>query len=91
MVMVGGAIRAFDPVTSVGVLPDGRIILSDSTTWNLKVLGPDGELKRTWIRHFQPRAVTERDREAERNRRRAELDELAVPSVVVRRIRLNRR
>lgn len=74
MVTHGAGVRAFDPTTSVGVLPDGRIIVSDSTAWTLKVVGLDGRLERKLVRPFQPRGVTAQDRAAERDRRRAQLD-----------------
>ena len=64
----------FEPELLVGVLPDGGVVYADSSTYSLKVVDADGSPLRTLRRPFQPREVTERMQEAEKERRLAELD-----------------
>ena len=76
--------RAFDPETLAGIFPDGRIALVDSTTYDVKVLSPHGQLQQTLHRSFTPREVTRRDRDAEKERRLAEMEASGGPRIVMR-------
>ena len=68
------AARAFEPPLLTGVLPEGRVVLADSTDYSIKLLTADGTLDAVLRRSFEPRAVTRRDREAEKARRIEDLD-----------------
>lgn len=52
----------------VGILPDGRIAVVDSTTYEVKIMELGGEVQQLFRRPFPPREVTRRDREAEKER-----------------------
>lgn len=88
----GGAIRlptglgprVFDPDPSFGVLPEGRIVVADTVTWKVRLIGAEGQVERVAARPFRPRAVTEQDRRAERERRRAEIEAGGGPRIEVR-------
>jgi len=66
--------RAFDPDLMVGVLPDGKIALVDSTTYEVKIFQPGEEVRQRLRRPLSPRPVTRRDQEAEKDR---QLEEMA--------------
>jgi hypothetical protein len=68
-----GAARAFEPQLYSAVLPDGSLVLSDSTAYALKVIGPDGGVRGVFRRPLRPRPVTAAMQRAERERRLAEL------------------
>jgi hypothetical protein len=73
--LMGGARpRAFEPQLFSGVLPDGSVVFSDSSAYAIKVVGPDGGLRRIFQRPLRPRAVTPSMQEEEKKRR---LDEMA--------------
>lgn len=76
--------RVFDPDPSLGVLPDGRIAVADTVTWQVRLVGPGGQVERIARRPFRPRAVTEQDRRAERERRRAEIEAGGGPRIEIR-------
>jgi hypothetical protein len=61
--------RAFDPPLLAGVLPDGRVAVADSTTYEVKLVEPGRGVVVRILRPFSPRKVTSRDREAEKERR----------------------
>ena len=79
----------FAPVFRVGVLPGGGVAFTDSSTYRIKITGPDGGISRVLTRPLRPEPVT-RQRRAEyrerelkaieddpgflANRRRAELE-----------------
>lgn len=73
----GGSIRlssmprmtAFGPPIGTTVLPDGRIAVIDSVGYVVKLLDGQGELGSVLSRPIEPRPVTARDEEAERERR----------------------
>ena len=67
--------RTFEPQLLVGVLPDGGVAYADSSTYGIKVVGPDGTLRRVLTRNHPPREVTSRMQDEEKERRLAELDE----------------
>jgi hypothetical protein len=66
---------AFQPDVHLGVLPDGRLIVADSTTYTIDILDADGRFETTLERPIQPEAVTDDIREKEKARRLALLDE----------------
>ncbi len=64
--------RTFDPGLFVGPLSGGGIAFSDSTTYAIKLTGPEGAVSRILRRPFFPQPVTDRLLEAEIER---QLDE----------------
>ena len=70
---MGAMPRTFEPDLLVGVLPDGRVAYSDSSTYAIKIAS-SGEGVSTVIRRpFAPEEITERMQEAEKDRRLKEL------------------
>ncbi len=67
-------IQLFVPTVRYDVLAGGGIAFVDSSTYAVKVVGPDGELSRILRRPLRPKQVTEevRSREMERLRERTE-------------------
>jgi hypothetical protein len=76
--------RAFDPEVLAGILPDGRIVLADSTTYDIKVMTAEGEVQYLFHRPLFPRPVSRRDRAAERERRLAEMESSGGPRIMMR-------
>jgi len=68
------AARAFEPALLTGVLPDGRVVLSDSSAYALKLIGGEGGLQAVVRRPIAPRRVTRRDEEAETARQLENLE-----------------
>lgn len=66
--------RAWEPALRVAVLPDGRIAVSDSTAWRIKLVDLEGAVVGTLERPIAPTPVTPAVQEAERARRLAEYD-----------------
>jgi len=66
--------RAFEPALLTGVLPDGRVVLADSSAYALKLIGAEGGLQSIIRRPIAPRPVTSRDEEAEKARQLEDLD-----------------
>jgi hypothetical protein len=66
-------LRAFDPGLFVGVFPNGRLAVVDSSTYTIKVVEPQGGVTRIIRRAMAPRKVTRRDQAAERDRRLGEI------------------
>ena len=58
----GTAGMAFAPVFKVGVLPDGAMAFTDSSTYRISILGPEGGLSHILTRPFQPEPVTRQHR-----------------------------
>ncbi len=75
--------RAFDPIIRTAVLPNGQILLTDSTAYDLKLIGPEGGLDGMLHRPLEPRPVTKRDQAAEKKRRLDELEEGGGPRMVL--------
>lgn len=69
-------IQLFVPKLSYDVLPDGGIAFVDSSTYAVKVVGPDGELSRMLRRPLRPRPVTEEVRSTETERLRASAESI---------------
>lgn len=67
--------RTFEPPLLVGVLPDGGVAFADSSAYAIKIVDGGGRPIRILRRPFEPRPVTERMKEAEKERRLAELEE----------------
>lgn len=67
--------RAFDPELHVGVLSDGRVLVADSTAYDVKLIDPDGTVTGNVGRPIAPEAVTDAIMEAERARRREAFSE----------------
>ncbi len=62
------------PVLRAGVLPDGRVVFTDSTGYAIKVAGRDGSLARILTRPFLPVPVTDQIRASEIERRMDGID-----------------
>ena len=84
---VGGihlpATRAFTPVARLAVLPDGDLLVADSSTYRIARIGVDGSPQGTLGRDILPVPVTHRERETERDRRFAALEDGGAPQVSV--------
>ena len=63
--------RQFAPAFRWEALSDGSVVVSDTSAYLLRVLDPDGTVRRIIERAPAPRPVTEADREAARERLRA--------------------
>ena len=61
--------KAFDPGQYLGILPDGRMVLSDSTAYSLKVTSPEGEVVQRLRRPLRPKPVTREIQKKEKARR----------------------
>ena len=66
-------IRAFDPGLSFVALPDGRLAVVDSVDYRIKLVGPAGTVDDALERPVAPTPVTGAIRDAERERRLAQL------------------
>ncbi len=80
----GLGLRAFDPGLYVGVLPQGSLVVADSATYRVKVVGADGSVQRVLTRAVPPRRVSRRDQEDEKARRLAEMESSGGPRIVMR-------
>ena len=69
----------FSPELHWGVLPDGRVVFSDSATYAVKFASPGAGVERILRRPLQPEPVTGRMIRAERRRRVDRLEENAAP------------
>jgi len=67
-------LRAFEPDVRLAGLPDGGFAVVDSTSYDVEIRDAAGELVATVSRPISPVQVTESIREAERNRRMAEIE-----------------
>lgn len=76
--------RAFDPSLMAALFPDGRLVVVDSSDYRIKVLDADGAVEAYIDRPIEPREVTRRDRDAERERQLTELEESGGPRIVMR-------
>ena len=66
--------RTFEPRLLMGLLPNGSVVYSDSSTYEVKVAAADGGgIGRTIMRPFRPRPVTSRI-EREYNRKKEQLE-----------------
>ena len=60
---------AFKPSLYYDLLPDGRLLYSDSSTYAIKTVASDGTPSAIWYRPLEPEPVTDRMRDAEKERR----------------------
>ena len=67
--------RAFEPGIHLGVLSDGRVVVADSTAYEVKLIGPGGTVTGSVGRAIAPETVTDAIMEAERARRREAFSE----------------
>ena len=74
-----GDLPEFSPELHWGVLPDGRVVFSDSTTYAVKVVEARAGVVRILNRPFPPEPVTGRIIRAEKRRRVDRLEENAAP------------
>ena len=72
---------AFEPRLLSGILPDGGLAFSDSSAYAIKLMGPDGAVRRVLTRPIEPRRVTRGIQDAEKERRLAELEAGGGPQV----------
>ena len=80
MVSMGGP-RTFEPRLHAAVLPDGGLAVVDSSAWAVKIVGPDGSVRRRLTRPIEPREVTSRIERAEIQRQLDELESGGGPQV----------
>ena len=59
----------YSPRVNWGVLPDGRVAFSDSTTWSVKIAEAGTGVERILKRPFRPEPVSDRMIDADRERR----------------------
>lgn len=64
----------FTPQVTWAGLPDGGIAVSPGLNYEVRVVAPSGSVSRVLTRPIQPRAVSERDRDAARERTREQLE-----------------
>lgn len=67
-------VRAFDPGLHFAALSDGRLAVVDSSGYRIKLIGEGGTVEEVLERPLDPTPVTNAVRDAERERRLAELD-----------------
>lgn len=72
-------LRTFAPRLYWGVMPDGRVAFSDSTTYAVKIAEAGVGIVRILTRAIPPEPVTDRVIRTERRRRLSELEEEAEP------------
>ncbi|NJD21035.1 MAG: 6-bladed beta-propeller [Gemmatimonadetes bacterium] len=73
--------RTFEPGLLMGPLGDGGVAYSDSSAYTVKVVSSAGALQRIIRRPFTPRPVTDAMKEAEKERRLAELESGGGPQI----------
>jgi hypothetical protein len=79
----GARARAFEPQLYASMLPGGGLVVSDSSAYALKVLGPDGAVQRTLRRPVRPAVVTPAMQRAERERQLEQLESGGGPTVSI--------
>lgn len=67
-------VRAFDPGLHFAALSDGRLAVVDSSGYRIRLIGEDGTVDEILERPLSPIPVTNAVRDAERERRLAELE-----------------
>ena len=72
-------LRTFAPRLYWGVMPDGTVAFSDSTTYAVKIAGAGPGIVRILTRPIPPEPVTDGVIRGEKRRRIAELEEEAEP------------
>lgn len=69
----------FSPNLYMGILPDGRLALADSSTYAVKIVEPGRGVTRVLTRPFYPEPMSGRVIRAEKNRRLRRLEDAAAP------------
>lgn len=77
----------FSPRVNWGMLPDGSVAFTDSTTWTVKIAAAGSGVVRILRRPFQPEPAAGRVIRAEKDRRLRRLEETAEPGEDLRRRR----
>jgi hypothetical protein len=80
-VQIGGRMPAFTPTLRWGVLPSGGAAYFQTAAYAVTVVGSSGDVERVLRRPIEPRRVTERDRDDERDRRRVDFEAGGGPQV----------
>ena len=75
----GWLLPEFSPQVYWGVVPDGHVAFSDSSTYTVKIAEPGAGVVRLLKRPYQPEPVTRRVIRAEKDRRIRALEEAAEP------------
>jgi hypothetical protein len=70
-------LRAFEPGLYFGLTPRGELVVADTVDYAVKIVDREGRANVVLRRPIAPKDVSRRDQEAERERRRAELEERA--------------
>jgi hypothetical protein len=78
------ALRAFDPPLLIGVLPDGRVAVADTSTYQVKIMDLQGTVESVVQRPFTPREVTQADQDAEKERQLEAMVASGGPRMVMR-------
>lgn len=65
----------FSPAFQFAVVPGGSVAVADGATYTIRILDPGGGVLRVLQRPIEPRRVTARDRQRERERREAQLSD----------------
>ena len=71
--MAGAMPRTWEPAMLTATLPDGAIAFSDSSAYAVKISNARGEVNRVLRRPLEPRRVTDRMQDQERERQLEEL------------------
>lgn len=77
----GGGMRAFEPQVHLATLPDGHLVVADTSSYRLRLLDPEGAEVGVVEHPVSPTPVGEAERRAERERRLTELQEGAGPQI----------
>lgn len=76
-----GQSMVFEPEVLAGVLPDGRVVFSDSSAYALRITGAgDARVTSVITRPFDPEPVTPAIEKAELERQQARLEALGAPA-----------
>lgn len=75
------AARAFEPELFYAPTVDGGLVVADTVDYTLKIVDVNGAIERVIHRPIEPREVGRAEREAEKERRLAELEESGGPQV----------
>ena len=78
----------FVPELRVGVLPDGGVAFTDSSTYAIKVIGPDGGLSRVLTRPIRPAPLTNKLKAEYAEQQLKEIQSLGGPGADFRRTQL---
>ena len=74
-------VEAFFPELRLSPLPEGGLLVVDSSAYELKIISGDGGLSHVWRRSIPPLPVTEREKRSAQAARRRLAEEGRVPSM----------